>query len=183
MCKTTIGFGSPNKAGSAKSHGSPLGPDEVTLTKQNLGIPLEPTFFVPEEAATFMCNQEAGKSITTDWESRWSAFAAAYPAEAAELGSLIEGKLPSGWTSSLPSFTEAFATRKNGFDVRVINGLLQVIGTLSVRTGKGPRTELQGFALPNRELPVVAHDVECGPQVSVGKWAGGGNNGHGITGL
>ena len=125
MCKTTIGFGSPNKAGSAKSHGSPLGPDEVTLTKQNLGIPLEPTFFVPEEAATFMCNQEAGKSLTADWESRWSAYAAAYPAEAAELGGLIEGKLPAGWTSSLPSFTEAFATRKNGFDV--LNAVAKVL--------------------------------------------------------
>jgi transketolase len=125
MCKTTIGFGSPNKAGSAKSHGSPLGPDEVILTKQNLGIPLEPTFYIPDEAATFMCHQEEGKSLTADWETRWNAYASAHPAEAAELESLIEGKLPSGWTSSLPSFTEAFATRKNGFDV--LNAVANVL--------------------------------------------------------
>ena len=125
MCKTTIGFGSPNKAGSAKSHGSPLGPDEVILTKQNLGIPLEPTFYIPDEAASFMCNQEAGKSLTADWETRWNAYASAHPAEAAELECLIEGNLPSGWTSSLPSFTEAFATRKNGFDV--LNAVAKVL--------------------------------------------------------
>ena len=54
VCRTTIGYGSPNKAGTAASHGSPLGEDEVTLAKRELGIPLEPLFHVPDEVREHM---------------------------------------------------------------------------------------------------------------------------------
>lgn len=129
MCKTIIGFGSPNKAGSAKAHGSPLGPDEVKLAKEALGIPLEPPFYVPDEVYGAMCHQEAGKAVTAEWDELWQSYTSVYPEEAAELGAMIEGKLPAGWTSAIPSFTESFATRKNGSDVlnavaKVLPGLL-----------------------------------------------------------
>ncbi|MEI8283258.1 MAG: transketolase, partial [Armatimonadota bacterium] len=107
MCKTIIGFGSPNKAGSAKSHGSPLGPDEVILAKGALGIPLEPTFYVSDEVSEWMSNRATGEMAEMDWNTRWQEYAAAYPAEAAELQGMIDGKLPAGWTSTLPSFTDS----------------------------------------------------------------------------
>ena len=114
MCKTTIGYGSPNKAGSAKVHGAPLGSDEVKLTKEALGIPLEPTFYVAEDVAEAMDATVSGTDLVADWETRFAAYAAEYPAEAAELQLIIDGKLPAGWEQALPSFTESIATRKNG---------------------------------------------------------------------
>lgn len=114
MCKTTIGYGSPNKAGSAKVHGAPLGPDEVKLTKEALGIPLEPTFYVAEDVAEAMDATASGTDLVADWDIRFAAYAAEYPAEAAELQLIIDGKLPAGWEQALPSFTESIATRKNG---------------------------------------------------------------------
>ena len=125
MCKTIIGYGSPNKAGSSKAHGSPLGPDEVKLAKEALGIPLEPAFYVPEEAAEFMCHQEAGKALTAEWDAKWDSYASAYQAEAAELSAMIDGKLPDGWLDTLPSFTDAIATRKNGENV--LNAISKVL--------------------------------------------------------
>ena len=128
MCKTIIGFGSPNKAGTCKVHGSALGPDEVILAKNNLGIPLEPLFYVPSEAAEYMCHCEEGKSLTAAWDARWQNYVDAYPVEAAELAQMIAGELPVGWLSSLPSFTEPFATRKNGLDV--LNSIAKVLPSL-----------------------------------------------------
>lgn len=128
MCKTVIGFGSPNKAGSCKSHGAPLGVDEVKLTKEALGISLEPDFYVPSEAASFFDNVSEGAALTADWEGRWNAYQAAYPDLGAELKSMIEGKMPAGWESSLPSFTDAAATRKNGSDV--LNAVAKVVPSI-----------------------------------------------------
>jgi transketolase len=114
MVKTTIGFGSPNKAGTAKAHGSPLGPDEVKLTKEALGIPLEPDFFVPSDVALAMDASASGEVRVADWDARFLAYAAEYPAEAAELQLIIDGNLPGGWEDVLPSFSDPMATRKNG---------------------------------------------------------------------
>ena len=74
-CKTTIGFGSPNKAGSEESHGSPLGAEEARLTKENLGIPVSPSFFVPSEMLAFQKQQvEKGKKLEMEWreKSQWT---------------------------------------------------------------------------------------------------------------
>jgi len=114
MCKTIIGFGSPNKQGSSKSHGSPLGPDEVKLAKENLGIPLEPTFYVaPEAMDSWRAAVDAGAKSEGDWNAAFDAYAAEYPAEAAELKALIAGDYGTAWVDALPKFTdEKQATRK-----------------------------------------------------------------------
>ncbi|HLO98357.1 MAG TPA: transketolase, partial [Fimbriimonas sp.] len=117
LCKTVIGFGSPNKAGTAKVHGSPLGPDEVTLAKEALGIPLEPTFFVPEEVQMEMCMVNSGKTYVSDWDVKMAAYSAEYPELASELKQRIEGQLPAGWDELLPVCTNSVATRKSGSDV------------------------------------------------------------------
>jgi transketolase len=99
---TTIGYGSPNKAGSQKAHGAPLGPDEVRLTKEAYGWDPDKTFYVPEEAgALFLRAVDAGKAAVAAWDSALDAYAAAFPAEAAELRRRVTGRLADGWDAGL----------------------------------------------------------------------------------
>ena len=114
--RTHIGFGSPNKQDSSKSHGSPLGADEVRATKENLGWPLEPTFHVPEEAQrAFGVIGERGGAQHGEWQELLASYREAHPEAAAELDTRLAGKLPEGWTDHLPRFAPAdgpMATRK-----------------------------------------------------------------------
>lgn len=128
MCKTIIGFGSPNKAGSQKSHGAPLGVDEVKLTKEALGIPLEPAFYVSDEVALHMNHVNRGQDSVNKWNAVFDAYAQQYPAEAQEYVDRMNGVLPEGWTNSLPTFSESIATRKNG--EKVLNDLSKVVPSL-----------------------------------------------------
>ncbi len=103
--RTHIGFGSPNKQDSQKSHGAPLGPDEVRLTKEAYGWDPEKTFFVPDEAEElFRRAVPAGEAMVADWETRVAAYEAAHPAEAAELRRRVSGQLPAGWDQALPAY-------------------------------------------------------------------------------
>lgn len=112
-CKTIIGFGSPNKAGTQKSHGSPLGPDEVKLTKEALGIPLEPEFYVADEAlAEYRKAIEHGQALEAKWNAAYDAYAAAHPKLASTLKNCIEGNFSQDWVNALPTFDQAISTRK-----------------------------------------------------------------------
>jgi transketolase len=115
LCRTHIGYGSPNKQDSSKAHGEPLGEDEVKLTKERLGWPLTPVFLVPEEARQeFRKAVERGKAREREWQQRFSAYAAAFPDEAARWEQYMSGKLPQGWDADLPTFKPgdpALATR------------------------------------------------------------------------
>ncbi len=114
-CKTIIGFGSPNKAGSSKSHGSPLGPDEVKLTKEALGIPLEPDFYVdPAALATYRSAVEHGANLEAKWNDVFAAYSAAYPELAKTLSEAIAGNFPTAWIDHLPTFDQPISTRKAG---------------------------------------------------------------------
>ena len=103
--RTHIGFGSPNKQDSQKAHGAPLGPEEVRLTKQAYGWDPDRTFFVPDEAlALFRAAVGEGEARVAAWNARLDAYAADYPAQAAELRRRIAGRLPSGWDATLPAW-------------------------------------------------------------------------------
>jgi len=109
ITKSVIGFGSPNRAGTAKAHGEPLGKDEIALTKQALGwTPAEP-FTVPEAAVTHWRAQvtAGGEQAQKDWMQRFVAYTKAHPAEAKELGRRWHGDLPAKWESHLPTFDAA----------------------------------------------------------------------------
>ena len=114
--KTVIGYGSPNRAGSQKSHGAPLGPEEVRLTKEAYGWDPDRSFFIPDAAlAHFRSAIDAGERRVAAWEDRLRVYSAAFPAEAAELQRRIQGKLPTGWDAALPSWadgTDGVATRQ-----------------------------------------------------------------------
>lgn len=120
MAKTIIGYGSPNKAGSQKSHGSPLGPDEVKLTKEALGIPLEPDFYVNDDAlAHWRKAVEKGSELESGWKEAMTAYAAAYPEEAKLLREVIAGEFGKEWIEALPTFGPDVkqATRKASNEV------------------------------------------------------------------
>ncbi len=114
--RTTIGFGSPKKQGTFHAHGSPLGPDEVKATKENLGWPVEPAFLIPAEALThFRSALERGAGLEADWKKRLAAYTAAFPDLGQELTRRLAGELPGGWDSKLPTFpadAKGVATRK-----------------------------------------------------------------------
>jgi transketolase len=114
--RTVIGYGAPNKEGTFEAHGSPLGPDEVRATKQNLGWPVDPPFYLPSEAvAHFRVALESGKRARESWERRLAAYTEKFPVEAAELRRRLAGELPGGWDAKLPSFDadqKGIATRK-----------------------------------------------------------------------
>ena len=103
--RTHIGYGSPNKQDTASAHGEPLGAEELRLTKENLGWPLEPEFFIPEEALKhFRQALEKGKAWEGEWTDRFQAYEKAYPELAAECRRWIGGQLPDGWEKEIPSF-------------------------------------------------------------------------------
>ena len=105
LLRTHIGYGSPGKQDTFEAHGSPLGEAEVKLTKEKLGWPLEPTFYVPAEAVThFREAVRNGPKVEASWKERFSAYAEKFPELAKELEQIISGVLPSGWEQSIPNF-------------------------------------------------------------------------------
>ena len=111
---TTIGFGSPNKAGKSAAHGSPLGTDEVALTKKALGWDAEQSFAVPDEVREHMAGPgKRGRELRESWQTRLAGYKDAHPEMAAQWQSCQRGELPKDWDQGLPSWEpgEAIATR------------------------------------------------------------------------
>jgi len=129
--KAVIGYGSPNRAGTSKAHGEPLGVEEVRLTKQNLGWPSEEPFTVPAEAlAHFRQTIDRGKALEAEWNARFAAYASAHPELAAEWRQWESGELPAGWQSAMPVFSsdKPLATREASG--KVLNAFAAVLPML-----------------------------------------------------
>ena len=130
ICKTIIAYGSPNKEGSASTHGTPLGEEEVRLTKDNLGWTYKEAFTVPSEVLSH-CRQavERGKKQQQEWEQKLSEYRKAYPLEAEQLEKDLRKELPQGWDSELDEMFNAdnhpIATRKASG--RVMNKIAQKV--------------------------------------------------------
>ncbi len=123
--RTQIGYGSPNKQDTAAAHGEPLGEDEVRLTKEALGWPLEPAFHVPEEVRAHMGEAAArGAAERIAWHERFEAYRREFPELGAEFERRQRGHLPEDWDEDVPAFTAAdgaMATREAGG--KVVNAL------------------------------------------------------------
>jgi transketolase len=131
VVKTTIGFGSPNKSGKSASHGSPLGVEEIALTKKALGWPSEEKFFIPDQAlARFRTAVTRGESAQTQWTSRFEAYRAAHPALAAEFERVMKGELPKSLAVSLPSFPEGTGVETRTAAGQALNALASVVPEL-----------------------------------------------------
>jgi len=117
-CKTVIGFGSPNMAGTHDCHGAALGHEEIALVRKELGWEYEP-FVIPEDVYAAWDAKDAGATAESDWDARFAAYAAEYPAEAAEYTRRINSELSENWEADADAFiasvdakAETIASRK-----------------------------------------------------------------------
>ncbi|MCM3079058.1 transketolase [Brevibacillus invocatus] len=126
--KTIIGFGSPNKAGSSASHGSPLGKDEAKLAKQNYEWNHDTDFHVPEDVASFYSDlAEAGKKAEAAWAELFADYAKAYPELAEQFQMAVDGKLPAGWDQQLPAYEAGAKLATRAASGNAINALAKTV--------------------------------------------------------
>jgi len=105
LLRTHIGFGSPGKQDTFEAHGSPLGEAEVKRTKENLGWPLEPAFYIPKEAEThFHAAISTGQKDEANWQEHFNAYREKFSDLAREFQQIMSGALPANWQASIPSF-------------------------------------------------------------------------------
>jgi transketolase len=106
VVRSHIGFGSPNKHDTAEAHGSPLGADEIKLTKEALGYPSQEPFYVAPEALERWRSMSArGADLEREWQKRYDAYKGAHPDDARELERRLRGELLDGWEALIPAFT------------------------------------------------------------------------------
>jgi transketolase len=121
IIRTHIAVGAPNKQDTEGAHGSPLGEEEVRLTKEVYGWPSDEPFFVPQEALDHFRETIArGERLEAEWRERFDAYKAEFPEEAAEFERIMERRLPENWDADVPKFNpdhDMIATRKASHDV------------------------------------------------------------------
>ena len=179
LVRTHIGYGSPNKHDSYEAHGSPLGVDEVRLTKRNLGWPEEPAFLVPDAAlAHFREGVARGAATEATHAQLLHAYAAAWPDLARELAQRTNAELPDGWDTDIPVFppdAKGMATR--AASGKVMNALAPRLPALtggSADLDPSTFTALKGFGDFNP--PATPQDDRQGS--AGGGWSYAGRNVH-----
>ena len=106
VIRSHIAYGSPHKQGTAEAHGSPLGKEEIELTKRHLGWPSLEPFYIPDEAlARWRASGRREADWQAEWEQRYQTYTRTFPGAARELERRLSGALPTGWESALPAFT------------------------------------------------------------------------------
>ena len=132
ITKTHIGFGSPNKQDTASAHGSPLGEEEVKLTKQNLNWPDDKYFYIPGEVSEhFKEVRKKGEEYEAEWNKLFESYKKKYPSEAEQFLKIMKGDFGDGWKKALPVFeniNEKLATR--AASGKVINAIAEYLPML-----------------------------------------------------
>lgn len=117
VCRTHIGYGLPTRQDTPEAHGQPPGEKELNGAKENLGWPLEPRFFVPDDVLQhFRQSVTRGAELEQDWNTTLASYQSAFPAEAAQMKSQLAGELSQDWENELPVFPadpKGMATRSS----------------------------------------------------------------------
>ncbi|MES5395409.1 transketolase [Bacillus amyloliquefaciens] len=127
--KTTIGFGSPNRAGTSGVHGAPLGQEESKLTKEAYAWTFEEDFYVPEEVYAHF-NQavkEAGSKKEQEWNELFAAYQEKYPELAEQLSLGMKGELPKDWDQEVPVYEKGSSLASRASSGEVLNGIAKKI--------------------------------------------------------
>jgi len=179
LVRTVLGYGAPHKQNSFKAHGSPLGPDEVLAAKKNLGWPVEPSFFIPDDVLDhFRQAVTRGRAWEAEWKAAFARYAEAYPDLAAEFQRRMAGDLPADWDSTLPTFPadpKGLSTRQASETVlqALAPRLPELVGG-SADLNPSTFTWLKGFG--DFQSPNASPEDTQG--VVGGEWGYGGRNLH-----
>jgi len=159
-CRTVIGWGSPNKSGQASSHGAPLGEEEVSLVRENIGW-LHAPFEIPEDIYAAWNAVESGKVVEAEWCSMFDSYSESHPDLARSFLRRMDGELPTDWTGKADQFVASVvaagvcvATRKAS--QQVLEGLGPMLPELI-----GGSADLAGSNLTqwSGSVPVTAEDA------------------------
>ena len=159
-CKTTIGFGSPNKAGSHACHGAALGQDEINLTKAALGWDHE-AFVIPADVYAGWDAKAKGTKAESEWNEKFAAYQAAHPELAAEYQRRMVGDLPSNWKVDADAFVssvnaEAKTTATRLSSLAAIEGFAKILPEIfggSADLGCSNMTEWTGYRPMRADKP------------------------------
>jgi transketolase len=148
VVRSRLACGSPNLEGSEKAHGAPLGAEEASLTKANLGWPEDQAFCVPDEVLALMRGAvQAGAGLEQKWDETFDAYAGANPGLAAEWRRVLAGELPEDWSRHLPSFEPGESVATRNASGRVLQAIAEVLPELiggSADLGPSNQTLIKG---------------------------------------
>ncbi|MFN3415522.1 MAG: transketolase [Caldimonas sp.] len=162
VCKTTIGKGSPNRAGTAKVHGEALGVEEIRATRDALGWVHDP-FVIPAEAYTAWDAREAGAALQRDWQARFEAYRAEHPELAAEFERRIRGELPAGFAQVAVDAAVAAHTKAETVATRKASQIALEAFTAALPELLGGSADLTGSNLTQtKSTPALRFDAATG---------------------
>ena len=157
VLRTTIAEGSPNMAGTAATHGAPLGLDEIEATKRNIGYPSLEPFHVEPAALEHWRRTAAGRAAHQEaWTRRFEAYRAEFPGLASEFEAVMAGELPDGWDDALPDLSSAPATATRNHSGKVLQGAARALPTMlggSADLGGSNKTDIVGSGDLLRDNP------------------------------
>ena len=160
-CKTTIGFGSPNKGGKEECHGAPLGSDEIELTRKELGWSHD-AFVIPDDIYAGWDAKDKGAAAEAAWNERFADYKAAYPELAAEFERRMAGELVADWESQADAFIKSVAEK--GDSVASRKASQNAIEGLSAFTDfMGGSADLAGsnLTIVSRSVPMRKHTADA----------------------
>ena len=159
LCKTAIGFGSPNRANTAKAHGEPLGSEEIKLTREALGWPYAP-FVIPKEVYADWDAKESGKAAEKLWNDKFAGYKAVHPELAKELTRRMKGELPKNFVQTAVDTVIAAHEKAETVASRKASQLALESFTAALPEMLGGSADLTGSNLTNtKSTPSLRFDL------------------------